>query len=728
MLLVLIFAGPARANDEVGPLPEIAGLQIGFDGCYKVGLWTPVRIELRGGSEPAVGRVSITVPDGEGVASRVSTPGEEPVRVAPGETESVLLYVRFGRIHSAATVRFETDDGRSVQRRFQSSAEPGRDEYPSAIPADRRLVVCFAASDVGLEEAAAFVSFEPSRQPVVARIDDLAKMPDRWYGYEGVDRVVIATSRPEVYQGRIPPGGEQQTALDRWVRLGGRVLIMAAVRAEQAADPSSPLAAFIPGTWKATIPVRGLVGLENYLGEYAVGLADAQSRRPTAVARIKPAEGRVVVEEGNLPLVVEATRGFGRVTFLAVDLDEPPSSKRKDRGALVARLLDWPKEPEASPARTTTATHLGFSDISGQLRGALDRYPGVSMIPFGVIMAVLVVYVMLVGPVDYWLLRRWNRLGWTWFTFPLLVVVFCSGAYLAAYWFKGTEIRLNQVDLVDVDTTGKLVRGTHWSSLYSPKADTYTLSLRPAVERLAPSGAPAMLAWLGLPGSGLGGMDPRTANPSPWRVAYHFSPGHDRIVGLPMQTWSTRSFTGRWNAPWTGGAVADVIRRDDEPGGQLTNPLNVELDRCLFVFDRWVYDLGRLGPGETISLDVLPERTELKTLLTGLHNVLEERGDTMTRQVTLYEADSVDLPYILRTMMFFEHAGGRHYTHLSNQYQPFVDLSYLLGPDRAMFIGLSGAPAAVLSRGDQPLTDDASGHLTVYRFVLPVKDTKTGEP
>lgn len=643
-------------------LPTIAGLRVGFDGHYKVGVWTPVEVVLRGGKQPAAGRVSLVVPDGEGVASRTSTPEDRPCRVQPGKETRVALYARFGRVRSTATVSFETSDGATVQRQFRSAAEPGPDEYPTALESDRRLIVCVSSAPLGVEEAAAAMDVDPEHGPAVARLGDLAKLPEAWYGYEGVDAVVVATVRPQAY---LQPDAEldaAHAALDRWVQLGGRLLAVTVA----APSPDAP-------------------------------------------------------EE---PAPVSTVRGFGRITAVTVEPDQSPSDRWGDRGSRLSALLDWPKQAEDGRAEGMTVGHLGFTDMSGQLRGALDRYDGVWTVPFGVVVAVLVVYLVIIGPIDYFVLARLKRLTWTWITFPLVVVLFGLGAYVVVYRLKGSELRSNQADLVDVDVATGLVRGTHWSNLYSPRVDIYDLSLATQLSDQVTSDSPANFAWLGLPGSGLGGMDPKTVNPSPWRVAYRFSPALDAIDGLPIQTWSTRSFTGRWSGQWKGPLGSEMIRRDDEPGGRLTNPLDVELKRCLLIYDRWVYDLGTLGPRKSLSLDVLPERAELRTLLTGSQRVMDEQNDRMELRVTPYNALSVEVSYILRAMMFYEHAGGREYTHLSNRYQPFVDLSYLLGPDRAMLIGLADTPVAQLCRDGKPLANADSRRVTVFRAVFPVKESK----
>ena len=109
--------------------PEVVRLRVGIAEHYKVGQWTPVEITLRGGSEPMTGQVSLTVPDGDGVPSRVVTPPNKPCQVLPGQETSVLLYARFGEINSEATVALRVGDRVVAAKSFTSSMEADAEHY-----------------------------------------------------------------------------------------------------------------------------------------------------------------------------------------------------------------------------------------------------------------------------------------------------------------------------------------------------------------------------------------------------------------------------------------------------------------------------------------------------------------------------------------------------------------------------------------------------------------------
>jgi hypothetical protein len=712
--------------------PEVVRLRVGIAEHYKVGQWTPVEITLRGGSEQMTGQVSLTVPDGDGVPSRVVTPPNKPCQVLPGQETSVLLYARFGEINSEATVALRVGDRVVAAKSFTSSMEADAEHYPSAMLAEQRLVVEVGPGSVGIEEAVERADRDSTSMggSAVARVTDVGQLPTRWYGYEGVDAVVISTSRPEMFHKLLAGSSARLEALDQWVRMGGRLVLLVGSQGSEVLHPEAPLARLAPGKLEKMVPLGETGALESYAENASTVPTSGDGRLSMMAPRLTDIEGTVEAWQADLPMIVRATRGFGQVVFVAADLDRAPLNQWKDRKLLVARLLGLPAKLDEEISESSVMMRPGFEDISGQLRSALDEFTGVRLVPFWAVVAGILVYILLIGPADYFFLRRLRHMEWTWFTFPLVVIVFSAGAYWLAYRLKGDQLRTNQIDLVDVDTAGGMVRGTTWANVFSPRAESYNLGLRPILpDGKTAEDARVLFSWLGLPGEGFGGMNSRTAGSSMWRRSYAFSPELDAMEDVPIQVWSTKSVTSRWSASWKDCLKADLVRQEDVPKGRITNSLDFPLEDCLLVYDRWAYQLGTLRPGDSREIDSFVERAELKTLLTGRRIVLGENDDKLRQQPTLYDAASRDIPYIVRAMMFYNAAGGLRYTRLSNQYQPFVDFSGLLGPNCAILVARSpGAanPGAELLRDGEPLGGEQSRHVTMFRFVLPVRKQGAG--
>jgi hypothetical protein len=730
---LLLFS--SAAFSEPPETLKITGVRVGLADRYKVGLWTQVEVTLQGGSQALSGELSLVVPDGDGVPSRVSTPPGQPCRLLPGRETRVRLLCRFGRVQGTLRVEFRVDNNIVAQRTFETAASADAEHFLPGLEF-QGLMVVVGDSPLGLEEAVKLGGVEAEFRAVTARLDKVECLPTHWCGYEGVDAVVLSTSRPAIY-GKLAAHGDQVQALDEWVRMGGRLVLCAGAQAEKILAADGPLRRFAPGRLDKMVSLLRTGALESYCGSRMgvpqVGNVPAMLRVP----RLVDVQGTIQAHEADLPLVVRTPRGFGQVIFVAADLDQSPLDKWPDRPMLVAKLLDKSTGHGEESEEGAAMMHFGYGDLSGQLRSALDSFSGVRLAPFWLVAGLIVGYLLLIGPGDYFFLRKLvGRMEWTWLSFPLLVVLACVGAYVLAHRLKGDQLKLSQADLVDVDVASGRLRGTAWLNIFSPQIESFNLSVEP---RLLDGGAARdarrWMAWLGLPGGALGGMNPRAAGLTQSTEPYSFTPNLDAMLGVPIQVWSTKSLTARWNAPTKVFPQADLSDENQLLTGAVTNTLGFPLEQCILAYGNSVYELGTIAPGESARLGMMTKRSELKTLLTGRKLILVEQettGEKYHQEATPYDQSSTDIPYILRTMMFYEAAGGRSYTGLGNAYQDFVDLSTLLKADRAIL--MTQGPSrdqekwhgAEVLRDGRPLDGSQNKHVTLYRFVFPVKKEKGG--
>jgi hypothetical protein len=717
--VVLVLVGSSASLAQSSSV-RVSGVRFGFKGKYKVGDWTPVWVTLEGGESKTAGRLELTVLDGDGVEVTYLVNGSPPLEIPGRESATALEYVKFGRVRSHLTIRLRGEMGVLAERTFTAS------EFPQPLPAGRELIVTLGG-DAGVADAARQMRRRAEEQIVPVAIEDASLLPDDWRGYDGVDTLVLLTSRSEFLD---QLSGPRRDALLEWVRLGGRVLVSVGSQGDKAFGDSGVLADLAPGRFAGVTSQRRTGSLEHYInaGE-RLDTVDPQAGELLMTVLATP-RGRVEVAESAgpapRPIVMHYPVGFGRATLIAVDVDRGPISVWRERPKLMRALLEavsgesQPGEREGARGRVS---HFGYEDLSGQLRAALDAFPGVTLIAFSWVAALIVFYIALIGPADYFFLRRFaGGMERTWLTFPAIVALVCLAAWIGVRYSRANRLLVNRVELVDVDVESGLARGTAWAHVYSPKAERFDVSLTPnSAAPEAEASAGSILTWQGLPGGGLGGMNSTAGKlfNAPYDVVTDQTSGglQVQLRGMPIQVRSTRSLAGRW---WATVQIENTSQlsatSDGRLTGELVNPLNVPLRDCYLAYSHWSYVIPQeAAPGGTIRFDRRLPDGNLVWRLTQKYV-----GEDYKEFATPWDEANRDVPRVLEMLFWHEAAGGRSYTGLLHRHHADLDLSHHLRTGRAVLVGRGDQPAAELSLNGRPPPDADSRRWTWYRVVYPV--------
>jgi hypothetical protein len=762
VLVAMLLAVSATATLAAPPsdAPRITDCRIGWDNQYKVGHWTPMWIDVSG-ALPVATRIEVTVPDADGVETTfTATPTADAARaqdssrhgeppVAAGQPLSVLLYVKIGRIRSEVDIALVAEGKQLDRATFQPADAAGGGRILPGLPSTAELLVTLGPIDLAeafpnRETASGELAF---RNVHLQRVDEL---PTEWFGYEGIDTLVLATGDLELCR-RLAADRKRQAAIDQWVKLGGRMIVLCGRHAPELLAEGQPLAALVPGTFVQTVRLTQTSPLEHF-AQSEVPIARGGAQGEVVAAQLRDVVGRIDAFAGgkptDLPLVVRAPHGMGELGFVAVDFDAAPLDDWQGRIAFLRTLLrPYTVMGELGNVPQTLVT-LGYNDLSGALRQRLGRsFPSVRTITFPVIALLVIGYLVLLGPGDYLLVRRFARHRWVaWVTFPLLVVLASSGAYWLASAHRG-NVSVNQLELVDVDLTTGTVRGTYWAVLYSPEAKRYDLSLdvRPLSGRQAREHQ-TLLSWLGLPGSGLGGMHATSVELGIISDGYRFAPKLDALEEVPLLSSSTKSLLARWTVPaiaapraHSAEAAASATNAEDSAShssieplvsaqlaeddegflvGSLTNQTGQTLNDVRLLYRGWAYRLGDLPNGRSMSVDQSTSTIQVKTLI-----ARDAYGPGGGAEGQPFLADRAQARELLSVMMFYQAAGGHGFAKLLDQYQSYCDFSRLLDLGRAVLVAGGGTPGSTLvdqTTGKPLRANDDQGNV-VYRFILPVE-------
>jgi hypothetical protein len=437
-------------------------------------------------------------------------------------------------------------------------------------------------------------------------------------------------------------------------------------------------------------------------------------------------------------LIVSAARGFGELVFVGIDLQDSRLEDWSGYSELVKRIVrpvmstERPAKRNRNSNQGSQVSHVGYTDLTGQLRLTLDRFPSVPFVSFASIAVLIGLYLLLIGPGDYYFLRKIvGHMELTWLTFPLITGLFCGGAMLAAHWTRPSTVRLNQLEIIDIDADSQTARSNIWTHFYSPNSGQCSIGL-PKETSLEIAPHDQVLSWQGLPGDGLGGMSTRAGNSlvgqSYLQKIDGLSSRSDdsalvvQIKNQPLRVSTTRSLHGNWWSKLQSPPASNLRlnRRTKHIEGTFTNPLNAPLKNVKLLFEDYLYTVeGTLGAGEPI--DILGDDLDEQTTRSFFNRRKKDKDDANKARNLPWNPTSTRLDRLAEILMFYSAAGGNEYVGLSHSYQPWTDLSNHLHLSRAILVGELDSVATPLEINGDASHEAYDSTTAIVRIIFPVK-------
>jgi hypothetical protein len=579
---LLLSAAHAGAKDAV----KITGVTVGYPVAAKdrsehfarFGAWTPVFVSLEVlGPVTEQAHLLIETPDADETGTVLLVP-LDLAGVAPGTKLSAaergaIGYIRPASLSGEVTVTVQGSDGGAISEPFRARLHP-REPLVYAVLAIGGAPANFelprpAAGDTGPLRAG---------RVELAHVTGFDQLPDQWFGYDGIDLVLLNTgTAPGDLLIRLFSSDRKREALFEWVRRGGRLVISVGSKAAEVAKLTH-LGSVLPYAINPAAPTRteDVIALYWSAGTGAAntvsGPLGAKGGAPFVLANLVPQKdkaARVVIPppsrvvEDPQPVAAQSAFGLGRITVIGFDLDGEPFASFTKRPEFWDWVLRDCGSPRASAGgdgkpRPPGALTEDEDEAAVAIRQHNDTFEGVAVVSFGWIAMLIALYILLIGPVEYYFLKRvLGRLELTWVTFPIIVLTVSAAAYISADAVKGRDLRVNKLDVVDVDPASGRVYGTTWFTVFSPKIDKYTIGVTPGDGWKFGGGDGTTVNWLGAPRGGRPGIVRR-------KYAVHADGTNvaDVLEGVPIQVWSTKAFSASWSAP----AVVTVnMRPKSEP-------------------------------------------------------------------------------------------------------------------------------------------------------------------
>jgi hypothetical protein len=365
----------------------------------------------------------------------------------------------------------------------------------------------------------------------------------------------------------------QRAALEDYVMNGGSLLVGTGGSWHKtlAGLPASILPMRIDASTvlAASTALKGVSGLEIATGSAAPG-------------------ARSWLSEDGHPLIVEKPAGRGLVTLATFDWNQDAVAAWSGGPVLLRQVL---VRTTLGGGALNNANNPGGFVASISSRGssvsqALSNLPALAVPSFWVIGALLGLYVLVVGPLNYFVLRALNRRALTWITVPTIVVVASAGAYGASVATKGRSVQANVVSIVHADPGSLRAYQEIYTGIIAPTRGDYRVGLSGPTAQIAPidyfSGP--------VPGSG-GNMTVEAAG--------------NAVTLTGMTAFSLRGFAAEryTSAPHLN---VQLQLTHGQLAGTVTNASTLSFTDGVVLAGNSFQKFGALGPGQSASFSFTP--------------------------------------------------------------------------------------------------------------------------
>lgn len=508
-------------------------------GHVRVGAWLAIAVHLSNTGPAVTGELRST--GGIQGQTRFATAIDLPT----GSDKTYVVYVQPPAFGSQVEIALMDGDRSIVSTKPKYASHDG----------SQLIVGVVAERPEGIIGSLHLLPGANQLAPVVVGLTT-ADLPERVETLATLDRIIWQ----DVDSERLTPA--QVAALQGWVAGGGRLVIAGGTTGPRslAAFPDA-LLPYRPET-TTDVPAASLSGVLGQIPATATGL-------PALSGAL--AGGRALAEVGGRVVAAERPYGSGLVTLLGFDPTVDWIAKTDTADALWRRLL---------PARTSG--DLTFTDDSMMVQ-AVSQLPSLALPPIAGLIALLGTYILLIGPINYLILRRLDKREWAWVTMPALIVVFSVGAYAIGSTLRGSELIINEVAIARGSPGTTEGTAQVYVGIFSPTRGTYQVTV--------PGGALLSTPISGdVFGTGTSQLD-----------ILQGDPGHVRDLEVGFGSLRTIRAQTQVSVPRID---TDLRLEEGRLRGTVTNQSTERLVRPAVILGSTVEVLEDLEPGATAKVDV----------------------------------------------------------------------------------------------------------------------------
>ncbi|NIS59465.1 MAG: hypothetical protein GTO13_01805 [Proteobacteria bacterium] len=509
---------------------------LGFNGIFQLDKWTPFNVMLENRGRTISGILEVVVTSGSEYRGDVNYATYSMDVELPVNSKKLFSFtILINSFTHPLIVRL-----RQAEEILVSTSLNLRLHYTM-----KRLMLF-----VGNKITPDFLSMLP--EGVVPIFSRAQFLPETWYGYDGVEMLILHASALKDLRER------QFIALTEWVKKGGYLITSGLFN----------YGVFSEERTRRLLPVKilgfrrisELHSLEEFCGQRLA------SPNPFLILKAEIGESLTLLKEYDIPVIIEKKMWLGKVIFLAFDYQTPPFTDWAGRGSFWKKILAL-KPPAASSSFDLEERKILSSMISA-IPIRFPRFLFALCFFAGYIIPLKIMF----NRVEENRGQRWKNLSYL-----MAIIIAFSAASWWLFFFKKAQGDLSYNSFLHLKISGqdKMASSKYIVGFYSLRDGDYELRFAPTFHPITP-----ILPY-------------KAEEEVPHSLALHENDA-EQIVLFSLDRWSHRFFgiNSMMNFPIRG----EVFVNEQGLVVVIENRTPHTIIDCQLYFTNRLFSFGNIGP------------------------------------------------------------------------------------------------------------------------------------
>ncbi|GAA0182393.1 hypothetical protein SH2C18_47800 [Clostridium sediminicola] len=419
-------------------------INTGFDGIYKYGNYTPINVEIANNIKDINGELQLGIVNDNGDTTLFA----KEINLPKNSTKDITIDVPV-MDYSSKKVYVKLIEGNKVYYEDFSKIKPGIRENSVLIGilSDKQDNVSYTG-DLG--------NFNFSNNSVLSKGVQLDEniFPENNNTMESFDILIINDFDTSKFNEK------QYSALKTWVNNGGTLII---------------------GTGEAYNKTLGIFMESD--DDYLVGKIGEVSRVNTSALHefmslggnvevmeldlidLQLDKGVSMLEDNNSTIVQKIDKGKGTIEVLAFDLGLNPMANWEVRHSFVKKLIK-----EVYSGDLLSNSDRGY-DKFNRIQNILANIPELPMPTAMKTIIIFIIYILLVSPISYLILKKRDKRELMWGVVPVLSIIFVVIMFVSGISTRVSTSVINSINYINVDKEGNKSIDSFASVLTPTKSD-----------------------------------------------------------------------------------------------------------------------------------------------------------------------------------------------------------------------------------------------------------------